>query len=184
MDEAATQRRLPGAGLAAGTRAGRFALSLGLVALLASVLVWNLPQENRLRQDLVPTVRPVVNALGLNQRWELFSPNPSRVSVGVHAVVRFADGSETVYELPDGEPFVGALREYRWRKLERRIRLDSRRDLWRPTARWIAGRFDDDPAVVSVTLVRRFSTTPEPGTDDPRVWEESEFYTLDLRGDP
>jgi hypothetical protein len=171
------------AGLLAGTGPGRLLLSVGLVALLLCVLVWNLPRDTSLRAELLPTVRPLVDVLGLNQRWELFSPDPSTVSVEVTAEVRFADGTERVYRFPDGEPLLGALREYRWRKLERRVRLDDRRALWRTTAAWIAGRYRPEAeaagtVVTTVTLVRRTSATPTPGSGDRRVHEREAYYTF------
>jgi hypothetical protein len=182
-DERPEQLTPETAGWFAGTRAGRAILSVGLVVVLASVLVWNLPQDLTVRERLVPIVQPVVNPLGLNQRWELFSPDPSRTSVEVTAQVVYADGSVRTYHFPDGEPFLGALREYRWRKLERRVRLDSRRDLWGRTAAWIAGRYEDDAAergtvVASVTLVRRTAATPAPGSGADREWQRDEYFTL------
>ena len=175
------------AGWFAGTRTGRAILSAGLVVVLVSVLVWNLPQDLAVRERLVPVVQPVVNPLGLNQRWELFSPDPSRTSVEVTAEVVYADGSTRTYRFPDGEPFLGALREYRWRKLERRVRLDSRRDLWGRTAAWIAGQYEDDAAargtvVASVTLVRRTAPTPAPGSGADREWQREEYFTLRVAG--
>jgi hypothetical protein len=177
------------AGWFAGTRTGRAILSVGLVVVLVSVLVWNLPQDLAVRERLVPVVQPVVNPLGLNQRWELFSPDPSRTSVEVTAEVAYADGSTRTYRFPDGGPFLGALREYRWRKLERRVRLDSRRDLWGRTAAWIAGQYEDDAAaqgtvVASVTLVRRTAPTPAPGSGDDREWQREEYFTLRVPGAP
>jgi hypothetical protein len=186
-DERPEQPTSASAGWFAGTRAGRTILSIGLVVVLASVLVWNLPQDLAVRERLAPIVQPVVNPLGLNQRWELFSPDPSRTSVEVTAEVAYADGSVRTYRFPDGEPFFGALREYRWRKLERRVRLDSRRDLWGRTAAWIAGRYEDDAAergtvVASVTLVRRTAATPPPGSDADREWQREEYFTLRIPG--
>ncbi len=172
----------PEPGRVAGTAIGRAGLSVLLVTLLLAVLAWNLPRDVAVRERLVPVARPLVSTLGLNQRWELFSPDPSTVSVEVLAEVVFADGAVHTYRFPDGEPFVGALREYRWRKFERRVRLDDRRALWRQTARWIADRFEDDAAeagttVAEVTLIRRSARTPRIGTDDPRIWTGERYYT-------
>ena len=75
---------------------------------------------------------------------------------------------------------IGAYREYRWRKWERRIRLDRNDHLWRPTAQWVADRYEDDGVVERVVLIRIFSDTPEPGSGDERVWETVEFYDYDV----
>ena len=82
--------------------------------------------------------------------------------------------------LERGDDFVGAYREYRWRKWERRIRLDRNDHLWRPTAQWVADRYEDQGTVERVVLIRIFSDTPEPGSGDERVWETIEFYDYDL----
>ena len=74
----------------------------------------------------------------------------------------------------------GRQREDRWRKWERRIRLDRNDHLWRPTAQWVADRYEDQGTVERVVLIRIFSDTPEPGSGDERVWETIEFYDYDL----
>ena len=102
---------------------------------------------------------------------------PPTTSIETYAAVTFADGTTTEYRFPDGEPVFGALREYRWRKFEGRLRLDRNRFLWEPTARWIAERYDQP--VDTVVLIRRWSETPEPGSGTDRVWQQFEFFTLE-----
>lgn len=156
---------------------GRVLLSALLAGFVVTLVAWNLP-DGEVQDDLAGEMADHVNALHINQSWALFSPNPSTTTVEAYAEVTFADGSSTEYRFPDGDPFVGALREYRWRKFERRLRLDSNRYLWEPTARWIADRYDEP--VESVVLIRRWSTTPEPGSGQPREWQEFAFYTLEV----
>lgn len=157
------------------SRLGRLVLSVVLAAFVFTLVAWNLP-PSEVRSRLRPELRPVVNALGIDQNWGVFSPNPSTTSVAVEADVTFADGTVERYRFPDGEPLFGAYREYRWRKYERRVRLDDQRGLWRPTAEWIARQYADRE-VTEVVLVRLLSRTPEPGSGDARVWESDEFYT-------
>ncbi|MGI9600373.1 MAG: hypothetical protein ACR2QE_00690, partial [Acidimicrobiales bacterium] len=105
-----------------------------------------------------------VNRLAMNQGWEVFAPNPSSTTIAVTADVTFADGTTTVYEFPDDEPVIGALREYRWRKWERRIRLEDNSGLWKPTADWIARELSQpDNIVVEVQLVRHWQRMEDPG---------------------
>jgi hypothetical protein len=157
--------------------AGRLALGLVFLVLLASVVVWNLP-AGEVATDARDRVRPLINVLGLSQTWSLFAPEPSSISIDVFADVTYVDGTTDRYEFPDGDPFVGTFREYRWRKLERNIRLDSNQQLWRPTAEWIAGEMGTpERPVAKVTLVRRFADTPPPGSDRERRWREFRFYT-------
>lgn len=163
-----------------GTSSGRVVTSVLLVLFVYSLVVWNLPASEA-RSKLRPGVRPVVHALGIDQNWGVFSPNPSTTSVAVEADVTFADGTIERYTFPDGGPLFGAYREYRWRKFERRVRLDDQRRLWRPAAEWIARQYGDRE-VVEVTLIRIFSKTPEPGSGRERRWESVDFFTLRLTG--
>jgi hypothetical protein len=157
----------------AGTPSGRVLASAVLGFLVYALVVWNLP-SSELRDELRPGVRPVMYAMALDQSWSVFAPNPTTTSIAVEADVVFADGHVERFVFPDGDDVLGAYREYRWRKWERRVRLDDRSELWRPTAEWVARQFDEP--VASVVLIRRFSETPEPGSDAERRWSSVEFY--------
>ena len=102
-----------------------------------------------------------------------------RTAILVEARLRFADGSVDTVGVFRGEPFIGELRGYHWRKWQRRVRLDANERLWLPTARVLGARgFDDPRGLESIVLVRRWSDAPELGTDDERTWSEYEFYEL------
>jgi hypothetical protein len=163
-------------GFFAGTRAGRVLLGAVLAFLSFTLVVWNLP-DSEVRSEIRPALRPVVNAVAFDQSWSVFAPNPTTVSLAVEADVYLGDGEVIRYKFPHGDDLVGAYREYRWRKWERRVRLDRNDHLWEPTAEWVAAQFRDED-VTKVVLVRRFSDTPEPGSNDERVWESTEFFTL------
>lgn len=167
-------------GRVAGTKLGRAALSILMACFCVFLVVWNLP-SSEIRGAIRPGLRPVVEALALDQDWGVFAPNPTTVSIAVEADVELADGTVVHYEFPDGDPFIGAYREFRWRKFERLIRQDdSSGRYWRRTAEWIAARYaDDDP--VRVTLIRYFATTPEPDAEGDaavKTWDSHEFFTL------
>lgn len=163
-------------GFFVGTRLGRTLLGAALAFLSFTLVVWNLP-ESEVRSEIRPALRPVVNAVAFDQSWKVFAPNPTTVSLAVEADVHLGTGEIVRYKFPHGDDFVGAYREYRWRKWERRIRLDRNDHLWEPTAEWVAAGFGDGE-VDKVVLVRRFSDTPVPGSNDERVWESVEFFTL------
>lgn len=168
-------------GRVAGTRLGRLGVSVIAAVLIVSVFGWNLP-DGPAADDYKDTIRPLVNTLGLNQSWALFSPNPSSQSVRVWAEATFDDGSVEIYDFPGGDAVVGTYREYRWRKLERRVRLDRYRGIWRPTAEWVARELSSgDRQVVHIALHRDFSSTPAAGSGDPRVWETFEFFETEIR---
>jgi hypothetical protein len=168
------------------SRLGRFhdrALGRGVISVVVTVLVvcitgWNLPGHSALRTDVRGRIEPLVNALAIDQGWGVFAPNPSRTSMILTAEVEFADGSMEVFEFPDGDPLIGAYREFRWRKLERRfIADDGWRSLRAPTARWVAAQLAT-PArpVTSVTLVRYKAPTPKAGSGAERVYERDDFH--------
>jgi len=170
----------PGTPGAAAARAGpeqpwARALLSGLLAfLVGSVLLWNLP-ESRGRALVLPIVKPLMLGLGLQQDWGLFSPDPPGGSVFVDVVVRRADGSDARITLPGSDPWLGALRDYRWRKWSRRMSEKRRQHLWNATARWFARKHGPAQAVI---LHRRTSPTPEPGTGAARRWKTFPFFEL------
>jgi hypothetical protein len=160
----------------------RCLLNAVLFVTVSGVILLNMP-DSSIKRRLLPTVRPYVTALGLNQAWNLFSPDPSRRSLFVEARLRFADGSIDTLAVPEGDPWIGDKRFYRWRKWQRRVRLDSNRELWPATAIYIGAPYLIDPrGLVSVGLIRRWSETPEPWGAEKRVWQEFEFFELDVRG--
>lgn len=157
---------------------GQLLLTVMLGGLVVLLIGWNLPKSPT-RTEFRDNVNPIFLTLGLRQGWEVFSPSPSTTSIRVEGRVTYDDGSVDSFDFPAGDPVVGALREYRWRKYERRVRLESNRSLWRPTAQYIAREMArDDKQVTEVVLVRHFSKTPKPGSGDERVWEQVDFYTL------
>jgi hypothetical protein len=165
-----------------GTLVGRVLLTTLSVVLVVTLVMWNFPDPD-VRSSAQDQLRPVVNALVINQGWGLFAPNPTRSSVRVYAEVTFEDGSREVFDFPDGEPFVGALREFRWRKLERRIRDDDNSELWRPVASWIADEVArPDVVVTKVGLIREVSRLPSAGSGKPLVWRVERFHTYQPAG--
>lgn len=161
----------------AGTRPGRLILGALLGFLTFTLITWNLP-DSEVRDEIRPGLRPVVNAVAIDQSWSVFAPNPTTISLAVEADVHLAGGEVVRFKFPHGDDLVGAYREYRWRKWERRVRLDRNDHMWARTAEWVADQFDE--RVDRVVLIRRFSDTPEAGSGDEREWESVEFFDLDL----
>ena len=183
-EPAETDDPFAGQGTVYEHRLGRAAVSAFVVVLVVTLIGWNLPRSvlgHEVRETSREQLRPIVNRLALNQGWEVFAPNPSSTSIAVTADVTFEDGSTTVFEFPDGEPVLGALREYRWRKWERRIRLDDNRGLWRPTANWIARELSEpDNIVVEVQLVRHWRRMEQAGVPgEVAVVDFDATYTFD-----
>ncbi len=171
-------RREDSSRLVPSGRFGRAALTTALWLLVAAIALWNLP-AGPFRAQARPLLRPGMLRLGLYQDWGLFSPNPALRSQALEARVQLADGSQETVTLPLGDPLVGALRGYRWRKWQGRVLDPDHPDLSSGFARWVARDFTRDPrGLRHVALVRLRATTPPPDSQEPRAWEEFEIYRL------
>jgi hypothetical protein len=161
--------------------AGRWAISVFLIATLASLIVWNMP-ASEIQRTALKVVRPYVTALSLEQNWGVFAPDPRRQTLDFFARVRYADGSEEEVRMPTGGDFVGAYWDYHWWKWVESVTNDQRDGLWKPAAVWFARRATTDTRKpVRVTLVRRWYELFPPGPGPSRgPWQEAEYYTLDI----
>lgn len=152
--------------------AGRRLISAFLVVTLAAVVVWNLPTSH-IKETALPVVGPYVNAMGLDQVWNLFAPNPPQRTFEVTARITYADDSQALWQPP---------RNDRWRKWLGAIRHERNRALWEPTAAWIAGHHDDGGRrTVRVELIQRRRDLPPPGTGTGhRPWQATTFFTYEV----
>lgn len=156
---------------------GQAVLSLLMLVVIAAVLLWNLP-AGKPREQLRPVVDPVVQAIGLEQDWALFAPEPRAFSVGVLATVTFRDGRVRTWAPPHNGLLVAPYRTYRWQKYVERLRADDNAAMWEPTARWVARQAG--PGVVKVVLTRTFRDAVAPGSGPRPTTGRYAFYTLDL----
>lgn len=151
-----------------------------MAAILFVLVVWNLP-DSHLRREVVSEIRPVVWAVGIDQNWGVFAPNPRSISLDFHAEVRLADGTTEIWRPPSaGEQVLAPWRVYRWRKWVEHVRADDNRRLWEPATRFVADelrRAGKEPR--QVRLVRRWYDIPPPGQSvgEP-VWNEYTYYTF------
>ena len=153
-------------------------LTVVMVVLVGSLVLWNLP-AGRPRDATRPTAGALVQALGLEQDWALFAPNPRSYSVGVYATLTYRDGHTVVWTPPHNGLLLTPYRTYRWQKYTERLRADDYGNLWEPTARWLAR--EHGPGVTKVVLTRTFQEAKAPGAKDPRQAPgRYDFYTLDL----
>jgi hypothetical protein len=154
------------------------ALTVLVAGVMAVVLLWNLPPGPP-RNELRPTVGPIVHALALEQDWALFAPDPRSFSVGVYATVTFRDGRTETWVPPHNGLLLSPYRTYRWQKYVERVRADDYQGLWEPTARWVARQAGGD--VVKVVLTRTFQEAKVPGSAGARPAPgRYDFYTLEL----
>ncbi|MGH2950625.1 MAG: hypothetical protein ACRDKX_01095, partial [Solirubrobacterales bacterium] len=91
--------------------AGRAGITIVIAVALAAMTIGGLP-ESGLRRDLAGRAAPVLNAAGLDQRWDLFAPDPRRASLDLAARITHADGSTESWSLPRGDALLGAYSGY------------------------------------------------------------------------
>lgn len=164
-----------------GAPVGRGVISAFVVVTIASLVVWNLP-ESQLQRDLAPTARAYVNTVGLDQNWGIFAPDPRREVLALEARLTYLGGRTETWHPPTSGNFVGAYREYRWRKWVEHARLDARSELWEPLARYVARHHRHGDGLIAVTLVRRWYEVPPPGpgAGDRPAEQEFAFYSLTI----
>lgn len=161
---------------------GRGLLSSLIVITLIAIVAINLPQSD-LRRQLLRPGQPYLNALGLDQNWSLFAPDPRRVVLDVSATVSYDDGRTAPWTFPHDDALIGTYRDYRWRKWEENlISPDNSLALWRSAALWAAGQ-EERPghAITTVSLIERFAALAPPGvTPSVGPTQQQVFYTLRL----
>ena len=166
-----------------GNPTGRVFISALLIVALVAIIVSNLP-ASALRRSALPAVKPVLDATGLNQNWNLFAPNPRRSTLRLEARIDYADGTSSVWRTPISDPFVGTYRAFRWRKWASYVLSSSRRQLWPAAAAWLAKIHTRAGKVpVKVTLFRQFFFAPTPGSGDSLQppWREDILYSVRIR---
>jgi predicted DCC family thiol-disulfide oxidoreductase YuxK len=163
---------------------GRGVLSTLIVVSLIAIVAINLPGSD-LRRQLLRPGQPYLNALGIDQNWSLFAPNPRRVVLDVSATVAYDDGRTAQWTFPHDGALVGTYRDYRWRKwAENLISPLNAAPLWRPAALWVASHETRvGHAVTSVALVERYANLEPPGaTPSTGPTAIRVIYVLRLRG--
>ncbi len=156
--------------------AGQLVISIVVVLVLLAEVATHLPTGSALNRSIGEDANYLIRVMGTEQQWGVFAPNPRQTSLRIEGRVTFEDGSTAVWYLPDGPRIGGNLRFYRWRKWLERVRSDDFRNLWEPTARWIASEFDDRASpVAQVDLVRLFHDNTVVGPQP--LYQEFTYYT-------
>ena len=167
------------------SRAGKWLISAAILVIVAGIAVANLP-DGRVQQRLAKVTEPYMLATGLDQRWNMFAPEPRREILYLQARVTHADGSVTTWLPPSDGPLFGTYRDSHWRKFaEHAVAGANAYDgLFPSVARYAAKQEtrNGSPAV-SVTLVKRSAALLPPGKAGPdrTPFREVPYYTVDLR---
>jgi hypothetical protein len=144
----------PVAAVEVGPPVVRRLTAIGCTLVAVALLLWNMPVPG-LRGDYRDATRPVYDLARLHQNWALFAPEVSQSSLFFHLEVEHLDGSVTTIEFPDGEPFVGTYRAYRWSAYEEALFDET--DLQENALDWALTQVDDPDSVAEVRLVVRES---------------------------
>lgn len=157
---------------------GQVLLSVVMLVVIACIVLWNLP-PGRPHDAVRPVAGAVIQGVGLEQDWALFSPDPRSFDVGVYATLTHRGGRISRWVPPHNGHYLAPYRTYRWQKYVERLRADDNSSMWEPTARWVAAQGGKD--VVKVVLTRTFRDVVAPGDSKPRPPTGSyDFFTLDL----
>jgi hypothetical protein len=186
---AAEDRRSDPPGLSAlGRRfessfAGQVVISVVVALLIMIGVGWNLP-DSQLKQSLIPTLRPIAAAVGMQANWQMYAPDPISGLETVQVRVRMADGAQRVWTWQPSDKIVGPFAWYRWQKLkERIIREPSGRA---GLAHWVV-REVTSPAErpVHVAILFRSQPLPPPGGNGrPMPVRVETLYSESLGGRP
>lgn len=149
---------------------GRRALNVLLVVHLLVLTIWLLPYHLSLVQMLVPPegggwVRDYVVWSGVEQSWQMFSPNPDTHDLDVVAHVTYKSGQARDWHFPRMRD-LGYADRYRHERMRKFLEIaDYNETLWQPMARYAARQCDTragDPPV-QVALTRLIRDVPPPG---------------------
>jgi hypothetical protein len=123
---------------------GRAAISGLIVVILVVIVSLNLP-ASELQRQVTRIAEPVIRAVGLHQVWGVFAPDPRNIVATLTARVVYDDGTEEVWEPPDGLPFPDSYRDVRWIRFVQTVTAPSQRTvLGEQFARWLARELTTD----------------------------------------
>lgn len=170
-----------------GSRSARVQRALISVFLVVTIVavVSHFIYAPDLQRNLFKVTRPYATALGLDQNWGVFAPDPRPQTIDMRARIFYADGTTEWWDLPDRNPIFGEYVDYRWRKwLEYIVNPAFRAVLFRPLAAWLARTHTDARHVpVRIAFVSRWFDLYPPGSVKGNLrsdWREQAYYTVNV----
>ena len=159
--------------------AGECVISVLVCLVVLIGVVWNLP-ASYLQRSLVEPLRPVAESTGLQQKWNMYAPEPTSVRKTLEVRVTMAGRREKTWTFRPGDPVIGSFRWYRWQKLKEQLIRNP--DAIPEFAHWAIRELTgpgDRPKHVEV-LMRSEPLRP-PGDDRPTVSTVQTLYVSDVR---
>jgi hypothetical protein len=168
------------------TPVGRAIISAFLLVTLIFVVALNLP-ESHLRREVLKPGQRYLNALGLDQNWGVFAPDPRREVVALEARLTYPDATVDTWRPPRRGALVGAYSDYHWQKLMENVLLGGNRGrLAGSTARWVALNENDRRERPSTILMLKLSyplPAPSRGAAKPKRFSEARLFELPVTAD-
>jgi hypothetical protein len=144
-------------------------------------VVWNLP-ESEVKRRLAPILRPVASAVGLEQSWKMYAPEPIRRFELLEVHVTMADGTDRVWTDWRANPASLAPSWYRWQKLKEQAPREP--SIQAGLAHWVTRRLTSaSEHPVRVQIILRTEDLPPPGGTGPMATGVETVYNevLDRR---
>jgi hypothetical protein len=162
--------------------AGEALISVFVTVAVLIGVVWNLPNSD-IKQSLTPALRPIATATGLQQRWQMYAPEPISSLESIQVRVRMAEGPDRVWAWQQGDRLIGPFSWYHWQKLkEQMVRESAGRA---GVAHWVVRELTtpgEQP--VGVQMLFRNEQLPPPGRNAPRTVTVETLYDEKLDGRP
>lgn len=162
------------------------AIISGIVVMVLLIgVVWALP-DSAIKLSIAPSLRPAALALGLDQNWRVFAPNPPRSATTIEVHVRVAgDATPRTWRPPQGNGIYGQYSWYRWQKLKESVLNPASGLDVSDFAHWVVREITgpkDHPTYVEV--VERIDTLPPPGSSAGSQRSHQLVYSEKLSGRP
>jgi hypothetical protein len=157
-------------------------ISLLVVVIVASIAVASMITGGWSNTSVLRHDQALLALMGLDQRWDIFAPDPRRRVVDVRGQIAYADGDVERWHLPRGAPVVGGYWDARWRKwMDNAMLAGPRSELWPGLAAWLGReRAESGRQPVRITLVGRYYDQRPPGATPLRgPWRDLVVYRLD-----
>jgi hypothetical protein len=162
----------------------RVLISVFLLIHLFLILVWSSPIYPRPIIKIWRFTRTYMEWSGLDQRWNLFAPEPLVTNAYLVAQITYGDGQKKKWKFPTPEDY-GYYRRY---FMDRQVGWtyetlgkNSNAALWPDAARYVA-RLNNQPnnPPVKVELIRHWSTIALPMSGQPETWNEYILFTYSV----
>lgn len=162
---------------------GRALLSVFVLSTIVAIAVINLP-DSHLKRSLSQVTLPYANALGLDQAWGVFAPDPRRESIALEVEITYPDGAKETWRPPERDAVIGTYSDYRWRKLMENAIVQGDGPIARDLALWVVREKrtrEERPS--TVVMIKRSRMIPPPGPEPataPSIVEDR-FLQLPIR---